>query len=116
MAPLDTPLVWCTCLVTSDWHHWSPGAKKIQRSFCTFQFRILHPISHFYFRILHHLPENARILHYALCLPEKNIFPGIFGGMEGNPLAPVSYAYGWASGLPPPAKSGPGQHLRMAEM
>jgi len=25
---------------------------------------------------------------------------------RGNPIAPVSYAYGWASG-PPPAKSGP---------
>jgi len=34
-------------------------------------------------------------------------FLGFFGGVarEGNPLAPVSYAYGWAPG-PPPAKSG----------
>ena len=32
---------------------------------------------------------------------------GWVGVGGGNPLAPVSYAYGWAPSLPP-AKSGPG--------
>jgi len=36
-------------------------------------------------------------------------FFGGWGGGEGKPLAPVSYAYGWAPGLPP-AKSGPVLH------
>jgi len=37
--------------------------------------------------------------NFTLCLPEK-IFSGIFWGVmgEGNPLTPVSYAYGWAPG------------------
>ena len=60
-------------------------------------------------RILHDIcPENARILHYVC--PKKNIFRDFFGGRgvvrEGNPIAPISYTYGWAPG-PPPAKSGP---------
>jgi len=38
--------------------------------------------------------------------PEK-YFTGFFsGGGDQNPLASISYAYGWAPG-PPPAKSGP---------
>ena len=40
----------------------------------------------------------------------RKYFYGIYfllGGVSrGNPIAPVSYAYGWATG-PPPAKSGP---------
>ena len=52
---------------------------------------------------------SGKCLNFTLCLPQK-YFPGIFffgGGIagEGNPLAPNSYAYGWAPG-PPPAKSG----------
>jgi len=58
------------------------------------------------------LPENARILHYDC--PKIFFLHLIFffgGGMDrGNPIAPVSYAYGWAPG-PPPAKSGPGCSL-----
>jgi len=44
-------------------------------------------------------PKYAGILHYGC----PKIFSVFFGG---GPLAPVSYAYGWAPG-PPPAKSGP---------
>jgi len=48
---------------------------------------------------------------FYIMLARKKYFPGFFwgeGGVvgEGNPLAPVSYAYGWAPS-PPPAKSGP---------
>jgi len=54
---------------------------------------------------------SGKYPNFTLCLPEKNIFRDFFwgGGVsgEGNPLAPTSYAYGWAPG-PPPAKSGPG--------
>ena len=46
--------------------------------------------------------------NFTSCLPEKNIFLDFLGCIwGGQPLAPVSYAHGWASG-PPPAKSGPG--------
>jgi len=47
---------------------------------------------------------------FYITFARRKYFPGFFGGVvgEGNiPLAPVSYAYGWAPG-PPPSKSGPG--------
>jgi len=42
---------------------------------------------------------SGKCPNFTLCLTEK-IFSGIFWGEgvvgEGNPLAPISYAYGWA--------------------
>jgi len=44
---------------------------------------------------------SGKCPNFTLSLPEK-YFPGFFfwgGGCgEGNPLAPISYAYGWAPG------------------
>jgi len=58
-----------------------------------------------------HLPEKCP----NFTLFARKIFSGIFfflGG--GQPLAPVSYSYGWAPGHPP-VKSGPGRQSPEAE-
>jgi len=51
------------------------------------------------------LPENISGIYFFLG-----------GGVgRGNPIAPVSYAYGWAPG-PPPAKSGPAWQIRLQNL